>query len=109
MNTKEDIIRSVSARTKFPRDVVREVLDAFVDYVYDEVYEHGSFRLANLCTISSYPLPDRVTYDTKTGKMKMAPATARLTIRLSRNLRDVFHGQVDGDDVQTGDDVASER
>lgn len=82
---RADIVGDVSRQSGIRRDVVKDVLDAFVDVAVEKVVNYGSFRIKNLVSIYATSWRSYVS-----GSGHTIPPHNRLVARLSSNLRDLF-------------------
>ncbi len=79
MNSNRDMIKSISLRTGLPRAIVKDVMEAFEDYVRDEIVENGEVYVPKVFTAVSHEVKPRKVLDPRTMTWRDFPASYRLT------------------------------
>lgn len=90
LNSNRDMIKSISLRTGLPRAIVKDVMEAFEDYVRDEIVENGEVYVPKVFTAVSHEVKPRKVLDPRTMTWRDFPASYRLTLRASARIRTAY-------------------
>lgn len=88
--SKRELIKEISDVTQLKPDVVKSVIDAFIDIFIREVIMVGKFNLSNCFSVNTHKRKARKQYNVNKGKYEDYPETEVLSITLSKKIN-YFH------------------
>lgn len=83
--TRNELVSAISKDADVRVDVVKDVLDSFINVAIEEIANKGTFNIKNFVKISSYPWAGYTA-----GRGYEVPKHYRLSVKLAASVRNLF-------------------
>lgn len=91
---KTELIKKISQRTGFTRDICEAVVDAMVEDIKEALVDGDNVMIKGFMSFELGTMKERVGRNPQTGEMISYPAVRKVNCKLSRAIKDAVSGKV---------------
>lgn len=91
--TKNDIVESVSRKTKQSKSVCEETIDIFINEIKKSLIKGDRVVIKGFAVFETYERPEHKARNPKTGEIEKFSATKSVKCRISKAIKDIINGK----------------
>lgn len=94
---KTELIKKISQRTGYTRDVCEAAVDALIEEIKEALVDGENVMIKGFMSFELGTMKERVGRNPHTGEMIAFPAVRKVNCKLSRAIKDAVSGKVSED------------